>query len=117
MERLRHARRLAAWVLAFFVLAMGAASAAPWVQPVVYEPICSAEGTRYVAHEQGDSTALERHGAKCALCVLLAPPPVLAAVERHAPVARQALGPAGDWPLAPSHAAAPPPARGPPPHA
>lgn len=118
MQRLRNAAFLARLVLAWFVLAVGAAAAAPLLQPQSLELVCSGGGAMklLVKDAQGGvdtaSTAMD-----CPLCLAADAPPSMAGT---AVVFRQPLGHA----LQPipaariaSLTAAPLPARGPPPRA
>lgn len=115
MQRLRSARFLARLVLAWFVLAVGAAVAAPMVQPGGgMQLVCSGGGLQLVPGDGDAGTA--SFTLDCPLCTpAYAPPP---AARSLAPVAT------GSQPL-PQRAAvsaqlAPswtPPARGPPGHA
>ena len=115
MESLRHARRIARLVLAWFALSLGIAIAAPLVKPAGIELVCSGSGSLklLVKGDTGGSTAIH-HALDCPLCAGVGAPPLVAGVavpfvpmQGHAvqaiPAARIA-----------ALTAAPLPARGPP---
>jgi hypothetical protein len=115
MQSLRHAHRIARFVLVWFALSIGVAIASPLVQPQALQLVCSASGASKViagdADEQ-DSTALQV--MHCPLCVGVgAPPPIEIIAFTTAPPLGYALPVQYRAPFAPL-AAAPPPARGPP---
>lgn len=113
MSALRQARLLARLVLAWFVLAVGIAVAAPVVQPQSLEMICSGGSLKLVGTgDAGEDGLAGGLALDCPLCAGAAPPPpavALPAVQplgqvlRSIPAARVA-----------ALAAAPLPARGPP---
>ncbi|MFD0667592.1 hypothetical protein ACT80S_07725 [Ramlibacter sp. MAHUQ-53] len=113
-SRLR-ARHLTLLVLAWFVVALGVAAAAPSVHPPPLDWVCSASGDgRWVVHEEGDAAAAKAHSVQCALCLsVAAPPPTVAAAHGVAPAAPGFLAWRGDRPTGP-RAGAPLPPRGPP---
>ena len=115
MSALRHAHRLASFVLMWFVLSLSVAVASPVVHPQAVELVCSASGA-VKAVVQTDDGAQEMGASHldCPLCVLTgAPPPTpvvalpavqpLALAVQSIPAARIAAA-----------TAAPLPARGPP---
>lgn len=111
MSRLRTATFLARLVLAWFVLQLGAAVAAPLVQPQRLQLVC-AGGTLKLVPGGGEEAPVAL-AVDCPLCsVALAPPPVAGSV----PVLSSAPPKADVAILAvqPRNTAAPPPARGPP---
>lgn len=96
MQTPRRARFLARLVLAWFVLALGVAVAAPLVQPPAMELVCSVAGNVKLVQlvdasgDQGTST----HKLECPLCLTgAATPPVTRAplavqpLPAHCPVA------------------------------
>lgn len=121
LQTIRQAPRLIRAVLAWFVLSVGLAVAAPVLQPESLSLVCSAAGSvKLVASgalgEPGSPGApmVGHHTLDCVLCLALtAPPSVAVHLAASAPM------PTG---LLPSHpgthiigrTAAPPPARGPP---
>ncbi len=114
MHPLRRARHLTALVLAWFVLALGVAAAAPALKPAQVQWVCSGSGASLVLHEEGGSPTAHDHAAKGALCGLLAPPspqagPSFAKPSRHG--AAPAIAAASPHVR---QAAAPLPPRGPP---
>ena len=113
-----HPRRFAflhRWVLAWFMLSLGVAVAAPLVHPQSLEVVCSSAGmTKVVVHTDEDTQELGQMTMECALCapsgvppskitVQLAEPLPLAHAARSIPAARLA-----------AVTRAPLPARGPP---
>lgn len=115
MQTLRHAHFLARLVLVWFVLSLGAAVAAPLVQPQSMQLVCSASGTMKLVTSSADgSEAPTLHLMDCSLCVAVAPPPApqVVLVEPHQPLAF-ALGRLPAARLA-AKTGAPLPPRGPP---
>lgn len=114
MQVLRHTRYLARFVLAWFVLSIGAAVASPMVKPQAMELICSGAGSLKLVQTDDGTQPASSHTLDCPLCsTLSAPPPLLRlGVEPVQPLAHvpQSLPAA---PLA-ALSAAPLPARGPP---
>jgi len=118
MQRLRRATCLARLVLAWFVLAIGTAVAAPVVQPSSIELLCIGTGAMklLVKGAQGEPVPAG-HSMDCPLCGAAAAPPPAAerlAVPAAAPIER-AVQPTATHPAAVS--GAPLPARGPPAYA
>lgn len=116
MHTLRHCRLLACWLLAWLTLSVGAAVAAPWVQPQSLQLVCSGSGPARLMDLADDATP-ERagHTLDCPLCLPMgAAPPT----ERQAAALACAAQPHALQRAAPSRAAARPapplPARGPP---
>lgn len=120
MHPLRSSSALVRLVLAWFVLTMGAAGAAPLLHPVTLTVVCSESGTRIVAVDADGADGAEagahgaRHTLDCPLCLpAVAPPPVLAQ-----PLPTLAARSVAVLPDACGHVAAAPgaplPARGPP---
>jgi len=117
MSALRRLRLLACFMLAWFALSVGAAIAAPFVNPQAMELICSSAGdVKFIV--LGDDGTAEQRGPMldCPLCVHLggaAPPPEpLRLVQVSQPLAH-ALRPLVAAHIA-ARTAAPLPARGPP---
>ena len=121
LQTIRQAPRLIRAVLAWFVLSVGLAVAAPVLQPQTLSLVCSAAGSvKLVAtgdlNEQSGPAApmATHHTLDCVLCLALAAPPSVACHQ-----AATAPLPTGLLPsLSGTHisglTAAPPPARGPP---
>lgn len=115
MQTLRHARFLVRLVLAWFVLALGAAIASPIVQPQATELVCSTGGTMklIVKSDDGDRQ-VKNHTLDCPLCATVSVLPPVAPSQAEPP---HALGHALR-PISTAHItvriAAPLPARGPP---
>ncbi len=100
LQALRHSRLIARSVLAWFVLSMAVAVAAPVVQPHTSVLVCSASGAiQLVDASSDDGVAQGRHTLDCVLCLALhAAPPVavdLAALPKttSGPVGFRALAP------------------------
>src|SRR6185369_782507 len=103
---------LARFVLAWFVLHVGAGIAAPLLQPQALQVVCAGSGLKLVPDGGGDAQVVT--GAlDCPLCSpALAPPPAPVAVPQLQPPPLLAV--AQVQPIAPRATQAPPPARGPP---
>jgi len=103
---------LARFVLAWFVLHVGAGVAAPMLQADALQVICAGSGLKLVTDSSGD-TQVVNGGMDCPLCSpALAPPPVPASV----PLLQAAPDHVFVQPslITPRPSLAPPPARGPP---
>jgi hypothetical protein len=115
LQTLRQARTLARAVLAWFVLSVGLAIAAPIVQPQSLALVCSAAGAVKLlpSGSEGD-TGPNSHSLDCVMCLALAAPPPaeqnLAALQQPLAHALQGI-PAAHiaW-----RTTSPLPARGPP---
>lgn len=111
------------WVLAWFLLALGVATAAPLVHPQPWVLVCSASGMVALVAVQGDEGAGgdgaaaasgPHHTLDCALCLPGgAPPPAVAAVWATTPLRSHVLLPVEAARIA-ALVGAPLPARGPP---
>ncbi|WP_353847715.1 DUF2946 family protein [Acidovorax sp.] len=104
------------WVLAWFLMSLGVATAAPMVQPRLMDTVCSASGApKVIIHT--DDGAVEQTAADalhCPLCLVGGAPPntVLALPPATPAAAAQPVSP--PFARAPAATAAPPPARAPP---
>lgn len=114
MQTLRRAHALTRFVLVWFVLAVGAACAAPLVKPQAMTLICSGAGGVQLIQTDDGAKTVSGHTLECPLCATPgAPPPAprlnsepaqpLAHVRHSIPAAHLA-----------ARTAAPLPARGPP---
>lgn len=116
MNALRALSSLRWWVLAWFVLALGAAVASPIVQPQTMELVCSGAGTAHVVvHTDQGTVKLDAPGLDCSLCLLAGAAPATIYSLAHGPATWRclvAVPPASAPVLATT--AVPPPARGPP---
>ena len=118
MPSSRTARFLARFVLAWFALYLGAATAAPLLAPGGYAVVCSADGgARLVPTDDaglpaGDATPM----LDCPLCVPASAPPPPTTLQAETPPQPFAYrAPTAESPArASALEAAPPPARGPP---
>ncbi|QXL84255.1 hypothetical protein [Comamonas sp. NLF-1-9] len=111
----RSATRLSGRVLLlWFALALGAAAAAPVLQPAPAQDICtSAPGWSADGPDTGSAPAGHTH-LNCPLCLPVLPPPAAwTGLPCAAPLAGHWLGPAATT-LTAGHALDVPPARGPP---
>ena len=117
MSALRHFRLLACSMLAWFAVAMGLATASPFVHPQAMELVCSVAGDVKLIVLSDDGTQGQRgHTLDCPLCVHLGgaapPPPAGSCLPALQPLAHAVR------PIAAAHiatrTAAPLPARGPP---
>jgi hypothetical protein len=103
---------LARFVLAWFVLHVGAGIAAPVLQPNALQMICAGTGLKLVTDSGGDKQVVTGT-LDCPLCSpALAPPPVPAGMPlvQAAPSSHFSLPRPVTW----RASLAPPPARGPP---
>lgn len=115
MHALRTSSLLARLVLAWFVLAVGAAIASPIVHPQALQLVCTTGSTvKLVVGEDGAATDLGHHTLDCAMCLGASAPPPAAQLpaQRHEALAH-ALTPTVAAALA-AIVGAPLPARGPP---
>jgi hypothetical protein len=112
---LRHARALAHVVLAWFVLSVGVAIAAPVVQPQSLILVCSVGGEVKLLSIGDDSSVVPAgHSLDCVLCLSLnAPPPSLVNLIDPRPITTSVepvvIAARNAW-----RTASPLPARGPP---
>ena len=114
LQRLRHARARARGVLAWFVVSVGLAIAAPMVQPQSLEMVCSASGQFKLVGDLDGDTNPAAHTLQCVMCLALgAPPPTDFSVATS-----QAMVPLAHISTPATHiawrTASPLPARGPP---
>ena len=117
MSALRRLRLLACFLLAWFAVAIGVATASPLVHPQAMELICSAAGDVKLIVLSDDGAQGQRgHTLDCPLCVHLGgaapPPPGGLCLQVMQPLAH-ALRPIALAHIA-ARTAAPLPARGPP---
>ena len=117
MFALTTTRRLCArWVLAWYVLFVGASVLATTLQPKTMDVVCSAMGTmKVVVQGEGENTALSS-SMDCPLCVHATPalpPPTLANLD-HVHDARAHIVQALPEALLLARTAPPLPSRGPP---
>lgn len=115
MHALRSSLSLIRLVLAWFVLGLGVAVAAPVVQPATMMLICSAGGSKYVALDaDGTAVQADEHSMDCPLCLPVSLPPAFISLQLSAPQAPACAR----HPYVAAHIAAlvgaPLPARGPP---
>lgn len=86
LSRLRLARHLACFMLAWFVLTLGAAVASPVVAPKTTQWVCSGPAMKMVvADDQGNWVEIGHGGMDCPLCAVLSAPPTQPVVEAAAP--------------------------------
>lgn len=115
MHILRTSSMLVRTVLAWFVLTLGAASAAPMAQAATMALVCSDGGVKLVLVEhEGGAARAHGHTLDCPLCLPAAILPALAppcAPLPPAAAAAPAMAPASHLAVRPG---APLPARGPP---
>lgn len=115
MPTSRRFRRFARFMLAWWMLSLGVASAAPFVVLPAIERICSGAGpVQFIWAVHPDAAAPDGHRIDCPLCLpMAAPPPAalqagpLALPQTPGPCTRTAAPRA-------THSAAPLQARGPP---
>ena len=118
LQTIRQAPRLIRAVLAWIVLSVGLAVAAPVLQPQSLSLVCSVAGSvKLVAGgEQGGPAApmAGHHTLDCVLCLALAAPPSVAVHLAATAPLPMALLPNQPVTHITGRTAAPPPARGPP---
>lgn len=77
LQALRQSRLVARFVLAWFVLSMAVAVAAPAVNPQSSTLVCSGAGVVQLVGVTGDESApAAHHSLDCVLCLALNTPPV-----------------------------------------
>ncbi len=115
MHALRNARHLARLALAWFLLAIGVAVAAPMVQPKSMELVCTGAGVMKLIVKSADGgETVSSHTLDCPQCLALGtPPPAQPRVSEPPPALAHALRPTVAATLA-ALTRAPLPARGPP---
>lgn len=115
LSRLRHARHLARFVLAWFVLSLGAAVASPLVAPKAMQLVCSGPAMKMVVDDgEGGWTDVGHNSLDCPLCAMLSAPPAQPVVEAAAPFALSYVLHAAHCEGAGQQASAPWQARAPP---
>jgi len=88
LQAIRQSRHVARAVLAWFVLSMAVAIAAPVVQPQGSTLVCSASGAIQLVDAGGDDgVAAGKHTLDCVLCLALNAPPAPVADFAILPVA------------------------------
>jgi hypothetical protein len=113
MQRLRSARILARFVLAWFALVVGLAAAAPLVQPQALEMVCSIGGMKLVVVSDGEQGPVPGGASlDCPLCAAIVPPPAVVVLPMPQPLGYALQSIPSSRIAAPT--AAPLPARGPP---
>jgi hypothetical protein len=86
METLRRIQRLACQLLlVWFALSIGAAVAAPLLQPQSMDVVCSGSGTmQLMPADDGGAADTGGHKHDCRLCVMVGAPPVPLVFGAHA---------------------------------
>lgn len=114
MDRLRRAPLLARLVLAWLLLSIGAAMAAPLVAPASGQMVCTGSSVQFVITDDGQPAGTPRASLDCPLCLpLQAPPPAAATAAQPPHPLSHACVPA-DGPSPVARAVAPWQARAPP---
>jgi hypothetical protein len=116
MQIVRNARQLARLVLAWFVLALGAAVASPFVKPQNLLLICTGSGAMkvLVQTEDGSLDAAVSIGMDCPLCVSVGAPPPGARLNAELVLPLAHLPQTNPGAPIAALTAVPPPGRGPP---
>lgn len=116
MQPLRHAQRIARFMLVWFVLSIGVAIASPMVKPQGMQLVCSGAGVVkvLVAGDDGRATTTTSHTLDCPLCASISAPPPMDYEAMPATAARVAAPAVSDAPAVFFVLSAPPPARAPP---
>jgi len=117
MHILRTSSMLVRLVLAWFVLTLGAASAAPVVQPATIALVCSEGGAKVVLVDRDGAVVHGKgHTLDCPLCLPAAVPPAVAAPRMPVPQPSAAVATIFTAARTTASAGAPLPPRGPPIH-
>ena len=116
MQTLRHAHRIACFVLVWFALSIGVAVASPMVKPQALQLVCSGAGAlKVIASDTDGDTAQASPTLDCPLCAGLGNALPFDAVAFSLAAPRGHVLPADRSTRCFSTlSAAPPPARGPP---
>jgi len=115
MQSPRNAKTFARFGLVWFVMALGAAIASPWVNPQTLQLVCSASGAARMVVASDDGTpAPIAHTLDCPLCMGSGAPPAQRLAVAVPMRGAADTGPVFDCQHVPQRAAAPLPARGPP---
>lgn len=115
MHILRTSSMLVRLVLAWFVLTLGAASAAPVVHPTTLALVCSEGGAKLVlVDSDGAAVHGKGHTLDCPLCLPAAVPPAIATPRMPVPQPSAAAVTVSTASHATASAGAPLPPRGPP---
>lgn len=103
------------WVLAWFLMSLGAATATPMIQPKALDVVCSSAGAlKFFVLTDDGAVELDSDPLHCSLCLVGgAPPPVALSLPAALP-AVTAIPLFQTFPRAVVATAAPPPARAPP---
>lgn len=103
------------WILAWFLISLGVATAAPMVQPRTLEVVCSTAGSlKVLVHTPDGTEPLGATALDCPLCLVGGAPPYTAMALSSLPPASDAAPLFHSQPHAVAATAAPPPARAPP---
>lgn len=116
MQFLRRSTLIARLVLAWFVLSLGAAVAAPLFTPSNMHQLCTSAGmvVNIVDAQTDDASGLSHPAMKCPLCAPIGAPPPPAALPQGLAPARSHVVPGAPAVVGVAQTAAPLPARGPP---
>ena len=116
MNALRASSTLARLVLAWFVLALGVAVAAPLVQPTSVEVVCSAGGAMkiVVIDDDGNAVQMAQGSLDCPMCLPAAPTPSTNHARANHALPREPKAPFVAATRVTTTAGAPLPPRGPP---
>ena len=103
------------WVLAWFVLALGAATASPLIQPQAFEIVCSGGSAQLVIHTAHDGLVpMGATGLDCPLCLAADAPPAAATAPPIFTAPADRAHAAAPGPTVFANARTHPPARAPP---
>lgn len=107
--------RFRCWILAWFLMSMGAATAAPMVQPKMLDVVCSTAGAlKVLVHTHDGVVELDATALHCPQCLVGGAPPNVAFSLPAATPAAASLPCFHSFSRAVVATAAPPPARAPP---
>jgi hypothetical protein len=83
----RHITFLRRWVLAWFMVSLGLAVAAPLIHPQSMELVCSSAGAvKVIVHDDDGAQELGSTAVACVLCSVTAPPPSTIRVQLPRPL-------------------------------
>ena len=103
------------WILAWFLISLGVATAAPMVQPRTLEVVCSTAGSlKVLVHTPDGTEPLGATVLDCPLCLVGGAPPYTPMALPSVHSASNATPLFHSMPHAVAATAAPPPARAPP---
>lgn len=115
MNTAKSMTRIRLWILAWFLMSLGVATATPMIQPKMLDVVCTTSGAlKFFALTDDGAVELDADALNCPLCLVGGAPPNVAFSLPPAIRAVAALPRFHSFPRAVVATAAPPPARAPP---